>query len=328
MGKKISNKALASLLDNELFMQWILSPNEILDAYWMQEIEDNPEMKDNIDILKHIIKSIQIDEPILDQGDKKILWNKINNQIVNDNKSKTYRKIYLFVAAIASVVLLGIVGIYFYTNKNSINEIIRAIDYAEAFPYNEINLNGNTVTLVVEKGETIPVKENSTILEYDQDGSIIIDSRKIIAENKLNQLIVPYGKISYVKLSDGTEVHLNAGSRIIYPSVFGNGVREIYAEGEIFINVAATLDKQPFVVKTSQMNINVVGTSFNVSAYRDEDVQSIVLVTGKIRVEDKLSSNEYNMSPNQLFSCNKLSDDIILRSVDVNHIMAKFFLAI
>ena len=69
----------------------------------------------------------------------------------------------------------------------------------------------------------------------------------------------------------------------MYPTYFEDKKREIYVDGEIYIDVTPNPEK-PFIIKTSDMGIKVLGTSFNVSAYRDDAEKSIVLVTGKVAV--------------------------------------------
>mgnify|MGYP000102107218 CR=1 FL=1 len=93
--------------------------------------------------------------------------------------------------------------------------------------------------------------------------------------------------------------------------------REIYIEGEAFLSVSHDPNR-PFIVKTSQMDIQVLGTTFNVSAYENKQTQSVVLVSGKIKV--KTSKNESKtLSPNNLLSYNE-QEGIHIQSVDVQNI--------
>ena len=93
--------------------------------------------------------------------------------------------------------------------------------------------------------------------------------------------------------------------------------REIYIEGEAFLSVSHDPNR-PFIVKTSQMDIQVLGTTFNVSAYENKQTQSVVLVSGKIKV--KTSKNESKtLSPNNLLSYNE-QEGIHIQSVDVQKI--------
>jgi ferric-dicitrate binding protein FerR (iron transport regulator) len=116
-----------------------------------------------------------------------------------------------------------------------------------------------------------------------------------------NQVIVPQGRHTSLTLSDGSKLWLNAASRVVYPPVFDGKQREIYLEGEAYLEVTPDANS-PFTVKTKQMEIKVLGTSFNVSAYDDEASQTVVLVTGSVSVRTGEQADRITeMTPNQLF---------------------------
>jgi transmembrane sensor len=86
-----------------------------------------------------------------------------------------------------------------------------------------------------------------------------------------------------VNLPDGSRVTLNSGSEIRYPTRFTKGTREIQLTGEAFFEV--TKDKKhPFIVRTDKLNVEVLGTTFNVSAYNDGKPVEVVLATGSIKL--------------------------------------------
>ncbi len=98
------------------------------------------------------------------------------------------------------------------------------------------------------------------------------------------EIIAPIGSRAVVQLSDGSEVHLNFGSKLKYPQFFAGETREVILEGEGFFNVAHNPEK-PFIVKTKQINIKALGTAFNVMAYRNDDEIETTLVNGKVVLE-------------------------------------------
>lgn len=108
----------------------------------------------------------------------------------------------------------------------------------------------------------------------DNDGS---------APLKTNRIMVPPGGRFQLMLSDGTKVWLNAASRLEYPVIFGKGERVVTLYGEAFFEVARDVSK-PFVVKTSASSVQVLGTSFNVSVYQDDDFMETTLVTGSLKI--------------------------------------------
>ena len=124
--------------------------------------------------------------------------------------------------------------------------------------------------------------------------SIAISYNRIVEQNSemvLNETNVPYGGKAEVKLSDGTVVHLNSGSKFSYPSVFGKDDRTVYLEGEAFFKVKTNKEK-PFIVNTKDATIKAYGTEFNVNAYEDEPVVTATLVEGIISVVAKNQSGQ------------------------------------
>ncbi|HEY9262478.1 FecR family protein [Chitinophaga sp.] len=86
-----------------------------------------------------------------------------------------------------------------------------------------------------------------------------------------------------VLLEDGTQVWLNVSSHLTYPANIGSGQREVYLEGEAFFAVAKK-DQHPFVIHTTDLNVQVLGTRFNVKAYEGDGSIETTLVEGRVAV--------------------------------------------
>jgi ferric-dicitrate binding protein FerR (iron transport regulator) len=97
-----------------------------------------------------------------------------------------------------------------------------------------------------------------------------------------NTLTVPHGKRFELKLSDGTQVNLNAGTSLKYPIKFLEGQhRKVFLNGEAFFDVSKdTL--HPFVVNADDLDVRVLGTRFNVSSYPEDDRTDVVLIEGSV----------------------------------------------
>jgi len=104
------------------------------------------------------------------------------------------------------------------------------------------------------------------------------------------------GQMGHLFLLDGTEVWLNSGSRFRYPGQFNRDEREVFLTGEAFFNVAPD-PHLPFIVKTGKMEVEVLGTSFNISAYQDETQQSVVLVEGKVQINSEDGEKLSELTP-------------------------------
>lgn len=116
------------------------------------------------------------------------------------------------------------------------------------------------------------------------------------------KLVVPYGKRALLTLDDGSRVWVNAGSVVSYPSRFEGKKREIFLDGEIYIEVSPD-KKRPFVIKTLDMEVCVLGTCFNLSSYKNEQEKSVVLVSGKVEVASH-NRKPVQLLPNQRFESN------------------------
>jgi len=103
-------------------------------------------------------------------------------------------------------------------------------------------------------------------------------------EEKEHSLRTPKGGEYQLVLSDGTKVWMNAESKLKYPPRFEGGQRLVHLEGEAYFEVARDAER-PFIVRTEKMDIEVLGTAFNVKAYEKEEF-SAALVEGKIRITD------------------------------------------
>src|SRR5207249_3835929 len=91
-------------------------------------------------------------------------------------------------------------------------------------------------------------------------------------------------------LADGTQVWLNAGSSIAYPTVFTGKQRTVSVTGEVYFEVAHN-KQMPFVVQKGAVSVQVLGTHFNMNTYDDESALKVTLLEGSVKVVNKASSN-------------------------------------
>lgn len=128
----------------------------------------------------------------------------------------------------------------------------------------------------------------------------------IMADNNASTIQVPLGSQSTISLPDGSIVTLNSGSTIRYSNSFGKKDRELQLEGEAFFEVFRNEEK-PFIVYAKKSAIEVLGTTFNVKAYGDEDFLETTLVEGSVRVTpdiNDISRKKIVLSPNQAILIN------------------------
>jgi len=128
------------------------------------------------------------------------------------------------------------------------------------------------------------------------------------AKTDLVEVTVAYGDEKYMLLPDSSEIWLNAGTTIRYPKEFKGNQRTVYLEGEGYFSVKQNKEK-PFIVETKQLSVIVLGTKFNVKAYRDDEKVTAALTSGKVEIiaDNKVSrilkSNEqltYNTNSSRI----------------------------
>jgi ferric-dicitrate binding protein FerR (iron transport regulator) len=123
---------------------------------------------------------------------------------------------------------------------------------------------------------------------------------RLSTNHQVQEISIPYGGKSKFTLPDGSVVWLNSGSKLSYPSAF-MGQRNVQLEGEAYFDVVK--NKVPFVVSTQFGDILVLGTSFNVKAYADDDFQT-TLVEGSVTIK-KNAGNNVMLRPGQQAFVNK-----------------------
>ena len=208
-----------------------------------------------------------------ERDDETDMWERINREIRQQEKKtrvREYIKRFLIPVSVAACLLLAYVidkG-EFSDNSWTLDAYVGQLaDVAEA---------SGQVQLLLSDKRKVQIDKDTVGIVYSSNGKIQIEQEEhTVSETSentdeakgFNQIIVPKGKYSQLTLSDGTRMHVNSGTRVVYPRVFADNRREIYVEGEIYLDV--TPDKsRPFVVKTHQFNVEVLGTSFNVNAYK------------------------------------------------------------
>jgi len=185
------------------------------------------------------------------------------------------------------------------------------------------NQNNTETRLILSDGSQIEIDSDESFLEYDKLGKTVeIDSDNTLmlsSEDKkkeapaCHKLLVPYGKQSKIILSDGTIVWLNSGSYLLYPQVFSGKKREVFLKGEAYFDVAR-IESQPFIVQTSDIKVEVLGTAFNVMAYNEDTNIEAVVIEGSVKVSDSgthlLGKKSTILLPGQMASYSKNSKDI------------------
>jgi ferric-dicitrate binding protein FerR (iron transport regulator) len=127
------------------------------------------------------------------------------------------------------------------------------------------------------------------------------------------------GMVSQLTLSDGTKVWLNSGSTLQFPLRFTGKKRLVKLTGEAYFEVAKN-ENHPFLLNANELNVEVLGTSFNVVSYDDESISEVVLVTGKVKLFAESDNREKQfgfMHPGQRVMYSKKTQKVAYEEVDV-----------
>ena len=148
------------------------------------------------------------------------------------------------------------------------------------------------------------------------------DDKTLTSEIAMVQKQNPAGQKSKIFLPDGSEVWLNAESTITYTEKFSDSTREVSLEGEAFFSVIKNPHK-PFIVAAGDIMTTVLGTSFNINAYNDEQNAYIALQTGKVKVDisNDHGSQEIYLEPGEGISFDRSSRLTIKEDFDEELVM-------
>ncbi len=157
------------------------------------------------------------------------------------------------------------------------------------------------------------LKNNRFVLELTKVAAVVAITLigafifKYLKQEELNPMTnivsVPSGQRVNLRLSDGTEVWINAKTRVEYPTKFSNQSREVKVEGEAYFDVAHNKEI-PFLVFANQFKIKVLGTKFDVVSYPDSNEFSTSLLEGSVEVSDQQKEQSVVLEVNQMVDLN------------------------
>ena len=231
-------------------------------------------------------------------ADREKMWQVIE-QYRGEGMNRRRIPVWRWVAAVMLPLLLG--GTLWMNLREK-----REMLVAEVVP--EIEAGTPRAVLLMEQGERIDLSlfAGDTILNKG-DVRIRLDSSKSVtyervtgtpAKIEYNTIIVPRKGEYQLILADGSKVYLNSESKLRFPTRFEGKERRVYLEGEGYFEVVKDTAK-PFIVEAKEVDVRVLGTSFNVSAYVSEQAVRTTLVDGKVRVGDRLTGKGEIILPGQ-----------------------------
>jgi ferric-dicitrate binding protein FerR (iron transport regulator) len=264
---------------------------------------ENPGRAESIRLTGSLVQYYSTEIPEVAEEEAGSMWENILAGSRAEKKPARIVRLMPALAVAASVAVLLCLAFYFFRDQDK-GESMREFAEREA-------VIGSEARIILSDGTDHTLKSNDSHIQYDKDGKEIVIEDKSNQSEKLvnrtsdekpvyNQIIVPYAVRHSVTLSDGTVVQLNSGSKLVFPALFSGSKREVYLEGEGYFDVARDASK-PFVIGTNFLNVRVLGTHFNVSAYRNEDGASVVLEEGSVEVynNNKIDNDLCRIKPGE-----------------------------
>lgn len=280
----------------------------LLDSLFGKNAEDVDKEDDDRQLLKDYVSHIEQSKEL--NLDKE--WLKFSY--------RRHSRSMLYAASVAVILILAILIIsnpgneFLDQNLLTEQEVIMPVDGVVTLKL----AGGKVVSLdsVMTDIELVPgieVNQTEQEIKYNKQNNQVEDIPYEMEE--YNELYIPKGKSYSLILSDGTKVWLNAESSIRYPVQFGSNERRVVIDGEAFFDVTHDTGK-PFIVQTNDYNVKVLGTKFNVNAYKDEKVTATTLVSGLVSVS-KEGANDLLVNPGEQISFNRSDGSIGKKEVDV-----------
>lgn len=218
-------------------------------------------------------------------------------------KKPTFSLNIKWLAAAAVLVLVFSVGILLFNNE----ETKQNLDERQAAAV-VIKPGSNQAILTLADGSTIGLNEkgNGVIVQRaglkvikSLDGQVQYESDGEAAPS-INTIATPRGGQYQLVLEDGTKVWLNAASSIKFPTHFAGSQRAVDITGEVYFEVAKNKN-MPFIVRTQNQQIEVLGTHFNVNSYTDEAKETTTLLEGSVKVA-KLKNGAVQVGASKIIS--------------------------
>ncbi len=268
-------KEMPSLL-SKAFLGTLSEEEKRVLQQWREECPENERLYESVMNAEYIVqKSQEVARINIVNGYMNVLQKRKHNARV--------RRIRRIVSIAAGVVLPLLAVVLWYGTRGktgNVPEQVASVIRHGGIKAELVLADGTTRILSSEVTDSLLVQQGANIVVQNQGVSYRENSS--VVEEHYNTLRVPRGGEYSITLSDGTVVYLNSESELRYPVKFVGEDRRVYLSGEAYFDV--TQDKaHPFIVDVKNSTVRVLGTSFDVRAYADENEVLTTLVQGSVR---------------------------------------------
>ncbi len=276
MTVKKSERLIVKFITNQASQEEIETLTE-----WLKEDENQIVFKDFIETNYAI-------DTVLNNFDSAEVRKQLSERIKKEN-SVFYKRRFSSYYKYAAILIVALGGFYFYKNTLAVQSKQNVVIPRE----DEIvlQLGSESQNLDLDDDKNI-VDENGNVIGKQEKNRLVYNKTYSSGKLVFNTIKIPYGKKFEIELSDGTIVHLNSGTSLRYPVQFiKNKNRQVFLLGEAFFEVKKD-QAHPFNVNTQDINVEVLGTKFNVDTYSENTTANVVLVEGKVSLYKDNSAKE------------------------------------
>jgi len=236
----------------------------------------------------HAQKELQTQTQIETQSGNKAQKETAVGKKGNRNALARINKFYKYAAILSLPLITLCAGIYYYATSDSRKPIPPGKEKA---------------VFAMSNGDVVSVNSSVAKIRKTNGKEVIVPKVEIfnyIAQNKdfetanYSTIVVPPGGFFTVHLSDGSTITLNSKSKMHFPLKFTGNERKIWLEGEAYCEVEK--DSIPFIVSTHTEEVTVMGTTFNITAYPEDNFATTALLTGKVKVTVKNNAKDSTLT--------------------------------
>jgi transmembrane sensor len=281
-------------------------------------------------LIEEVIERTGTEVQMPDQVAASIIKNIIGSNSENETRSKS-RGIFTIgwfktAAAACAVLFISLFAFWLFQHQSE-NEFVATVNVPAKQAL--IKPGGNHAVLIMGDGRKILLDsaQNGNIVsgnsKIKKQGAVLVyDGSKVLKEQTIatyNTLSTPKGGQYQLVLPDGSKVWLNASSSIHFPTAFIGKERNVELTGEAYFEIAKNKEK-PFHVNVNGIQIEVLGTHFNVNAYDDEGAVNTSLLEGSVKIKKGTVSGL--LKPGQQGVLKTNSNNLQIKSADMNEVIA------
>ena len=317
------------------FQDWVIAPDEDKDSFWQNFLISHPEKKLTIEKARTLLKSIGFKEswPEEETIERSLnnalsLINAKGNKSLVRNMPAPVKPLHRTWWAAAAVILILTTGGYFLLKGNQQGQKL-ASNKKNLPAGQDVAPGSNKAILTLADGTNVildtanngAISKQGSVTVIKLNGQLAYNKENVTSTEILyNTITTPKGGQYQLVLADGSRVWLNAASSLRFPTAFTGKERRVQLTGEGYFEVAHDASR-PFRVTVNDMDVQVLGTHFNINSYADEPVIKATLLEGRVMI--KKNDNLIYLNPGQQAIVQPGQDNIkVDYDVDVEEVVA------